>query len=75
MGHKRIATLVGFICGAELVIVAVIGGAGLTAFVGWEGALVLFSLVWAIVARRGIVGRNRQDNRSGHVRPGHDLRA
>lgn len=56
---KRWVAIIGVVCGAELAAVALIGGAGLAAFVSLEAALVAAAMggltVWAVVSRR----RNR----------------
>jgi hypothetical protein len=53
---SRWAAIVGVVCGAELVAVAVIGGAGIAAFVNIEAAIVAAVLagvtLWAIDGRR-----------------------
>jgi hypothetical protein len=36
---KTLAVAIGVVCGAELVVALVIGGAGLSAIFGWNGAL------------------------------------
>ena len=37
---RRVSVVVGLVCGAELVVLAVVGGAGLGAMFGREGAIV-----------------------------------
>lgn len=52
---RRFAVVVGLVCGAELVVLAVVGGAGLGALFGWEGAVVggiVVALLGMTVARR-----------------------
>jgi hypothetical protein len=53
---SRWAAIVGVVCGAELVTVAVIGGAGIAALVSIEAAIVVAVLggvtLWAIFDRR-----------------------
>jgi len=50
------AAAVAIVCGIELVIVVVIGGAGASAFFGWEGAIVVAAVglaVFETARRRG----------------------
>ena len=53
---SRLAAIIGVVCGAELVVAAVIGGAGLAAFVSIEAAMVAtllsFVSLWVIFDRR-----------------------
>lgn len=42
--RRAAAAAVAVICGAELVIAIVIGGAGLSALVGWEAGVVAISI-------------------------------
>ena len=41
----RLASIIGVVCGAELIVAAVIGGAGFSVFFGMEGALVAGAVV------------------------------
>lgn len=53
---RRWAALIGVVCGAELVVAAVIGGAGIAALVSVEAAVVAAALggvaLWAVFDRR-----------------------
>ena len=54
-GGWRLGSIVGIVCGAELVFAAVIGGVGLSAFIGLEGAMVatvLLLVLAGVVTRR-----------------------
>ncbi len=52
---RRVATVIGIVCGAELIVAAIIGGSGLSALFGWNGALVAavaIAMVFGVVVRR-----------------------
>jgi len=53
------AAVIGVVCGAELVIAAIIGGAGLSAFFGLEGLLV-GAIVVSLAASYFFARRRRQ---------------
>lgn len=67
---KRWVAIIGVVCGAELAAVAVIGGAGLAAFVSLEAALAAAMMgglaIWAVVSRRRSVPTPERPAGPGH---------
>ena len=56
MKSRTVAAVVGFVCGIELIVAVVIGGAGLGAIFGWDGAIVgaaglVISVGWLLSRR------------------------
>ena len=58
---KRIAVVVAVVCGAELVVAVMIGGAGLGVVLGWNGLVVA---VAALTLAVGLIARRRGQSRS-----------
>ena len=54
--RRKLGLAVAIVCGFELVVAVVIGGASAAIFFGWEGALVAIALAWVAV---GLIGRRR----------------
>ncbi|MFT7599323.1 MAG: uncharacterized membrane protein YhaH (DUF805 family) [Acidimicrobiales bacterium] len=52
----KAATIIGIVCGAELVVIAIVGGAGLGSLLGWKSALFA---VLALVPLAAVVVRRR----------------
>ncbi len=54
--RRKFGLAVAIVCGFELVIAVIIGGASAAIFFGWEGALVAIALVWVAFE---LIGRRR----------------
>ena len=70
---SRWAAIIGVVCGAELIAVAVIGGAGIAAFISLEaalvGALIGFAAIATVVRQRQSASIDLPERSSSSVSP------